>query len=54
MYILLSGGPPFGGKTDEEILQKVIEGKYSFKGFIKKYNRQHMEQHFIGRKRFDN
>jgi calcium-dependent protein kinase len=30
MYILLSGYPPFGGKSDSRILQKVQQGSYSF------------------------
>ena len=34
LYILLSGIPPFSGNTDEEILKKVHEGKYSIKGKI--------------------
>lgn len=30
MYILLCGYPPFGGKSDSRILQKVQQGSYSF------------------------
>ena len=30
LYILLSGFPPFGGKSDSRILQKVQQGSYSF------------------------
>jgi len=32
LYIMLSGKPPFYGKTDKEILQKVIVGRYSLTG----------------------
>ena len=31
LYILLSGMPPFPGSTDEDIMEKVKKGKYSFK-----------------------
>lgn len=30
MYILLFGKPPFNAKTDEEIFEKVLIGKYTF------------------------
>lgn len=29
MYIMLSGHPPFGGKSNDEIMGRVAEGKYS-------------------------
>ncbi|PNH04139.1 Calcium-dependent protein kinase 32 [Tetrabaena socialis] len=32
MFILLCGYPPFGGKTDAKILQRVQAGQYSFDG----------------------
>lgn len=32
LYIMLSGKPPFGGKTDREILAKVTQGNYSLSG----------------------
>ena len=32
MYILLSGIPPFNGKDDIEIMEKVSNGKYSLSG----------------------
>ena len=47
MYILLSGGPPFGGKTDDEILKRVLEGKYSFRSNNKTNNRYTMEFDFF-------
>uniref|UniRef100_A0A0G4HAB5 Calcium-dependent protein kinase 1 n=1 Tax=Chromera velia CCMP2878 TaxID=1169474 RepID=A0A0G4HAB5_9ALVE len=32
LYILLCGSPPFGGQSDNEILQKVLVGKYRMDG----------------------
>jgi len=32
MYMLLSATPPFEGDTDQEIVQKVAKGKFSFTG----------------------
>ncbi|CAG9335416.1 unnamed protein product [Blepharisma stoltei] len=34
LYILLCGRPPFDGKTDEEIIENVKRGKFTFKGEI--------------------
>jgi len=31
MYILLCGFPPFNGKGDNEILQNVLKGQFTFK-----------------------
>jgi calcium-dependent protein kinase len=30
MFIMLSGKPPFGGKTNNEILNNVLHGTYDF------------------------
>ena len=32
LYILLSGEPPFNGQTDEEIVEKIKIGEYTFDG----------------------
>ena len=34
MYVLLCGSPPFSGDSDDEILDAVKKGKYSFKGIL--------------------
>jgi calcium-dependent protein kinase len=30
MFILLSGYPPFGGDSEEEVLRRVAAGKFEF------------------------
>ena len=32
LYVLLAGYPPFEGDTDDDIIEKVKEGKYSMVG----------------------
>ena len=32
MYCLLSGSPPFHGKTDDQIFRKVLRGKFTMRG----------------------
>ena len=32
LYILLAGEPPFNGQTDEEIVDKIKIGEYTFEG----------------------
>ena len=32
MYILLCGLPPFNGKTDKDIMNAVLRGKFPFSG----------------------
>lgn len=31
LYIMLCGYPPFNGRTDDEIYQKIMKGDYQFK-----------------------
>ena len=31
LFIMLSGKPPFGGKSNKEIIENVLKGQYSFK-----------------------
>jgi calcium-dependent protein kinase len=31
LYILLSGEPPFKGKTDQDVLDTIKKGQYNFK-----------------------
>ena len=30
MFIMLSGKPPFGGRSNKEIIENVLRGSYSF------------------------
>jgi len=34
LYILLSGTPPFNGRTDAEIQKSILNGKYSLEVMI--------------------
>ncbi len=38
MYILLYGVPPFGGNTDDEIIENVISGKFFFPDEIRRHS----------------
>ena len=41
LYIMLSGKPPFSGKSDREILSKVQNGTYSFSSEISSSRSDH-------------
>ena len=32
LYIMLSGKPPFGGRSNKEIVDNVLKGSYNFNG----------------------
>ena len=34
LYIMLSGKPPFGGKSNKEIIENVLKGSYSLTSTI--------------------
>lgn len=34
MFIMLSGKPPFGGKTNKEIINNVLNGTYNMKSEV--------------------
>lgn len=34
MYIMLSGKPPFGGRSNKEIIDTVLKGNYSFNSSV--------------------
>jgi calcium-dependent protein kinase len=34
MFIMLSGKPPFGGKTNKDIINNVLNGSYSMKSDV--------------------
>lgn len=52
MFILLSGYPPFNGRTDAEILKKVKSGQFRFKGKQKfqKNKKTNNKKHQFGTK----
>jgi len=34
MFIMLSGKPPFGGKTNKDIINNVLNGTYNMKSEV--------------------
>lgn len=34
MFVILSGSPPFDGNSDQEIMEKVMQGDFTFDGQI--------------------
>jgi calcium-dependent protein kinase len=34
MYILYCGNPPYFGKSDDEVRDKILKGKLSFSNFL--------------------
>jgi calcium-dependent protein kinase len=34
MFIMLSGKPPFGGKTNKDIINNVLNGTYNMKSDV--------------------
>jgi len=34
MYIMLSGKPPFGGRSNKEIIDNVLKGSYNFNSAV--------------------
>lgn len=34
MFIMLSGKPPFGGRSNKEIIDNVLKGSYSFNSSV--------------------
>ena len=34
MFIMLCGKPPFGGKTNKDIIKNVLNGSYNMKGDV--------------------
>ena len=55
MFILLSGYPPFGGDSEEEVLRRVAAGKFEFDSklayFI--FYRKFVERDFARSQRID-
>ena len=34
MFVILSGSPPFDGNSEQEIMEKVMQGDFTFDGQI--------------------
>eukprot|EP00968_Pinguiococcus_pyrenoidosus_P022964 scaffold3496_cov201-Pinguiococcus_pyrenoidosus.AAC.3 len=52
-YMLLCGRPPFAGETDEDILQKVMKGRYHFPAKVSKKISDHAKDFVASLLRLD-